>query len=152
MPVTRAPLASAPVYSAAPTFAWTCSDETMTAFRLQVSTSTNASDVVYDSGIAQLPGRIPLTVGVYGHSFTAPIYAGAPVATNGAPVFADGTNYFWRVAEYNAKFTSTDAKAWSSWTPFQMDIENGNRHPKLPTGYGRCGAVVRYFGPNISAE
>ena len=150
VPVTRAPLASAPVYSAAPTFAWTCSDETMTAFRLQVSTSTNASDVVYDSGIAQLPGRIPLTVGVYGHSFTAPIYAGAPVATNGAPVFADGTNYFWRVAEYNAKFTSTDAKAWSSWTPFQMDIENGNRHPKLPTGYGRCGAVVRYFGPNTN--
>ncbi len=148
VPVARAPIASAPVYSAAPTFAWTCADETMTAFRLQISTSTNRADVVYDSGVSMLPGRVPLANGVNAHTFTAPFYAGAPVATNGAFVVADGTNYFWRVTEYNAKYNTDGEKFWSSWTPFQMDVGNANRYPKTKTGYGKCGAVVRYFGPN----
>ena len=150
MPVPRAPLAEMPVYSASPTFSWSSSDASMAAFRIQVSTSENAADVVYDSGTRQLPGRERLTGGVIGYSFTAPVYIGAPVSTNGAPVFLDGTNYFWRVAEFNAKFNSADEKAWSAWTPFQMDAANQNRHPNLPTGYGKCGAVVRYFGPNTN--
>ena len=152
VPVARAPLADAPVYSAAPTFSWTCADDTMMAFRLQVSTSTNAADVIYDSGALTLPGRAPLTVGVNAHSFTAPIYVNDPVATNGAPVVADVTNYYWRVIEFNAKYSAADAKAWSAWTPFQMDVANENRYPKLPTGYGKCGAVVRYFGPGDAPE
>ena len=152
VPVTRAPLADAPVYSAAPTFYWSCADDTMTAFRLQVSTSTNASDVVYDSGVRQLPGRDSIAVGVMAHAFTPPLYVDDVVATNGAPVFADVTNYYWRVAELNAKYSDVDAKSWSVWTPFQMDVANENRYPKQPTGYGQCGAVVRYFGPGEAPE
>ena len=150
VPVTRAPLAAAPVYSAAPTFSWTCSDNTMTAFRLQVSTSTNAADIVYDTGIKQLPGSDSLTVGTFGYSFTAPIYAGAPIVTNGAPVFLDGSNYFWRVTEFNAKYNDVDPKFWSSWTQFQIDVVNANINPRLPTGYGKCGAIVRYYGANTN--
>ena len=150
VPVTRAPLADSPVYSAAPTFSWTCSDDTMTAFRLQVSTSTNATDIVYDTGIRHLPGSDSFTVGTFGYSFTAPIYAGAPVTTNGAPVFLDGSNYFWRVTEFNAKYNDVDPKYWSTWTQFQMDVANENINPRLPTGYGRCGAIVRYYGPNTN--
>ena len=150
VPVARAPIASAPVYSAAPTFSWTCADDTMTAFRLQISTSTNQSDVVYDSGIQHLPGRDYLAPSTFAHSFTPPFYVNDPVATNGAFVVADATNYFWRVTEYNAKYSATDAKAWSAWTSFQMDVRNENRYPKLSTGYGKCGAVVRYFGPNTN--
>ncbi|MBP5286057.1 MAG: hypothetical protein ILO34_08140, partial [Kiritimatiellae bacterium] len=36
---------------------------------------------------------------------------------------------------------------WSAWTPFQMDVANENRYPRLPTGYGNCAAAVRYYGP-----
>ncbi len=150
IPVVREPVSAAPVYSAAPEFSWSCSDDTMTAFRLQVSTSTNAADIVYDSGTTQLPGHEPLSAGVTGYTFTAPIYAGAPVTTNGAAIFLDGSNYYWRVIEFNAKYNTVDAKYWSAWAEFQMDVANENRYPNTKTGYGQCGAVVRYFGPNTN--
>ena len=150
-PAPVSPTLVSPVYSAAPTFTFTSPDDTMTAFRLQVSTSTNASDVVYDSGIRTLPGRVPTTVGTIGCTFTPQLYVSDPVATNGAPVFVDGSNYFWRVTLMNAKYNSPDA-GWGEWAEFQMDVANENRYPKLPTGYGKCGAVVRYFGPGEAPE
>lgn len=150
-PAPVSPTLVSPVYGAAPTFTFTSPDDTMTAFRLQVSTSTNASDVVYDSGIRTLPGRVPTTVGTVGCTFTPQLYVNDPVATNGAPVFVDGSNYFWRVTLMNAKYNSPDA-GWGEWAEFQMDVANENRYPKLPTGYGKCGAVVRYFGPGEAPE
>ena len=150
-PAPVSPTLVSPVYSAAPTFTFTSPDDTMTAFRLQVSTSTNAADVVYDSGIRTLPGRVPTAVGTIGCTFTPQLYVNDSVATNGAPVFVDGSNYFWRVTLMNAKYNSPDA-GWGEWAEFQMDVANENRYPKLPTGYGKCGAVVRYFGPGEAPE
>ncbi len=150
-PVTRAPLADAPVYSAAPTFSWSSGDDTMTAFRLQMaSVEGNVTNVVYDSGVRPIPARGSLSSGITARSFEAPIYAGAPVFTNGAPVIATGSNYLWRVTEYNAKFSTDSEDAWSAWTQFQFDVENENVVPGIPTGFGRCGAVVRYFGVNTN--
>ncbi|MBQ8125968.1 MAG: DUF1735 and LamG domain-containing protein [Kiritimatiellae bacterium] len=135
----ESPVDGGTVFSVSPTFKWTGTDETMTAFDLQVFDEAGA--LVYDSGAQLLPGRVD---GAY--TFTPGLYAGAPVATNGAPVFADGSNYFWRVAMLNAKFNAADADdatIWSAMTPFRMDLS----HKELTTGYGSAHAVVRYHGP-----
>ena len=144
VPSADSPRDGGTVFSVSPTFKWTCSDDTMTAFDLQVLDT--AGSVVYDSGVQLLPGRID---GAY--TFTPRLYADAPVATNGAPVFADGSNYFWRVAMLNAKYNTVDGDSlcgaddsiWSAKRSFKMDTA----HKGLPSGYGSAEAVVRYFGP-----
>ena len=133
------PVDGGTVFSAAPKFRWTCDDDTMTAFDLQVFDASE--NLIYESGIKLLPGRVD---GAY--EFNPWLYADAPVSTNGAPVFADGTNYFWRVAMLNAKYNtadSEDAAIWSAKTPFRMDLS----HKELTTGYGSANAIVRYYGP-----
>ena len=91
VPEVVSPYAGGLVFSAAPTFKWTNDDDTMTAFDLQVF--DEGGDLVYDSGVKLLPGRVE---GAY--TYSPWLYADAPAGTNGAPVFADGANYFWRVA------------------------------------------------------
>ena len=137
--VAESPRDGGTVFSASPTFKWTSTDDTMTAFDLQVFDAND--NLVYDSGTQLLPGRID---GAY--TFTPGLYADAPVATNGAPVFADGSNYFWRVAMLNAKYNTAetgDESIWSAKKPFKMDLG----HKQLTTGYGSANAVVRYYGP-----
>ena len=147
--VTQSPLETAPVYSACPEFMFTTGDENATAYRLQVSTTEGSSGVIYDSGVKMLPGRVGYTPGVSTYSVSPELYVGAPVATNGAPVFADGSNYFWRVALLNAKYSTAELESdWSRWTAFKTDVANEDRHPKTKTGYGKCDAIVRYFGPD----
>ena len=154
--VPVAPASFAPVYSAAPVFSWTCTDDTATAFRLQVRTTDG--DVIYDTGedCLRIPGRTVLSDGSVGCRFTPPLYVDMP-AKNGEAVFLrDGSNYQWRVALYNAKFRSDNTKflsadddrAWSAWTDFQMDVRNVNRNPYTSTGYGVATAAVRYYGPD----
>ena len=137
--VAESPRDGGTVFSASPTFTWTCTDDTLTAFDLQVFDAND--NLVYDSGTQLLPGRVE---GAY--AFTPSLYADAPVTTNGAPVFADGSNYFWRVAMLNAKYNTAetdDASIWSAKKPFKMDLG----HKQLTTGYGSANAVVRYYGP-----
>jgi len=139
VPTAASPVAGATVFSAAPTFTWTDADETMTAFALQVF--NEEGELVYDSGAQLLPGRVE---GAY--AFSPRLYADAPVSTNGAPVFVDGANYFWRVAMLNAKYNTADPDdetIWSEMTPFRMDLS----HKELTTGYGAAKAIVRYYGP-----
>ena len=153
VPTLREPIDAQPVYTARPTFRFVSNDETMKAYRLQISTSTNITDLVYDSGITILPGRTGLTVGTSVYAVTPELYAACCVTTNGSPVFADNTNYFWRVALFNAKYNEADdEKAWSKWGEFQMDNANVNRHPEQPTGYGNVAASVRYFGTARTAD
>ena len=140
-----APIAGAPVYSSAPTFRFTAGEDA-TAFAVQVET-LDGTTKVYDSGVQMLGGRSTFAGGQSAYAFTAPIYAGASAVTNGAPVFEDGKSYRWRVAAFNAKFTAAAEADYSAWEPFQMDVCNANRYPQLSTGYGRVGAIVRYFGP-----
>ncbi len=133
------PIDGAPVRSSAPTFTWTTQDESATAFKLQVADAEGA--IVYDSGIQLLPGR---TADAY--AFTPGISVGAPIVTNGAPVFVDGTNYSWRVALLNAKFNTAednDESAWNDWTDFRTAVNEGTR----AAGYGKCAVAVRYYGP-----
>lgn len=147
VPTLREPIDAQPVYSARPTFRFVNNDETMKAYRLQVWTSTNMTEMVYDSGVTILPGRTGLTAGTSVYAVTPNLYAGCCVSTNGSTVFNDNTNYFWRVALLNAKYNeSDDDSAWSKWGEFQMDVANVNRHPMVPTGYGNVAASVRYFG------
>ncbi|MBO5642418.1 MAG: LamG domain-containing protein [Kiritimatiellae bacterium] len=145
--IAKEPLATAPVYRAYPTMSFQTGDETMKAYRLQIATSTNKTDVIYDSGIKILPGRIGYTVGTLVHTVTPEFYWNCAVTTNGSYYVHDASNYYWRVALLNSKFNTAEFDSdWSKWTAFQMDVSNVNRYPLLPTGYGKCGAVVRYFG------
>ena len=133
--------------SSTPTFYWTSSDETMTAFKLQVfDTDTNE---VYNSGIRKLPASQQGT-----YFFTPDDLHIGFAATNGAPVFADGTNYTWRVALLNPKFNSIsddkDAEGWSTPAGFKMQVKPVDG---IVTGYGQAYATVRYFGPtNVAAN
>ena len=148
-----APVQSEEVYTAAPTLSFTCDDETATAFRIQIADNTG-SNIVYDSGVKVLGGRSAEGVGEFVCRFTPPAYADAPVVTNGAPLFADGAEYKWRVALFNAAFPASpdffnealDSVDWSAWVDFTMDVGNERINPSIPTGYGKVGAVVRYYG------
>ena len=146
-----------PVYSASPTLAFSVSDAKATGYRLQIR-RFGATSPIYDSGISLLPGRGGATVGVAACEVTPPIYANAPVysgTTTNRAVFADGTNYQWRVALYDAKYNATTddsdgSSEWSAWANFEMDVCNSNRYPRLPTGYGNATLTVRYYGPNTN--
>ena len=149
------PIDAEAVYAASPTFAFTVSDESATAYRLQIKYAGAAGTPVYDSGYMLLPGRTGTTVGSSAHMVTPPVYVGAPVYCNALTnhvMFADGSNYEWRVALYNAKYNSDsndfkDSEEWSKWASFQMDIANENHNPKIATGYGAATLAVRYYGP-----
>ena len=153
MATAVAPKDVAPVYSCSPTFAFTTSDEKATAYRLQVRLD-GATAPIYDSGIQLLPGRLGQTVGVAAYEVTPAIYADAPIytgTTTNHAIFADGTNYQWRVALYDSKYKSTKDDSdvsgeWGAWATFQMDLANKNRYPGIPTGYGATSVAVRYFG------
>ena len=127
--------------SATPTFRWTAVDKTMTAFKLQVFDSD--TNEVYNSGVRRLP---PSIGGLY--SFTPDDLYADFAPTNGAPRFADGTNYLWRVALLNAKFSSIDdafeTEEWSEPAAFRMQVENDGA---IVSGYGKVYATVRYYGP-----
>ena len=148
-----APVQSEEVYSASPDLSFACNDESATAFRIQIADDTG-TNIVYDSGVRILGGRSAESVGEFAHRFTPPVYADAPAVTNGAPLFADGAEYKWRVALFNAAFPANPDffdealdSNWSTWADFTMDVGNERINPRIPTGYGKAGAVVRYYGP-----
>ena len=146
-PVVKAPAQDKPVYAARPTFAFSSSDDTMTAYEIQVF-AANGVDKVWDSGVRILPARQGLGVGEYAYTVTPALYADCAVTTNGSTVFHDGSNYVWRVALMNAKFNDTsDPACWSEFGKFQMDVGNKNRYAQFATGYGSVAAAVRYYGP-----
>ena len=139
-----APIQGAVVVQAAPTFVWTSEDETMTAFRLQVC--DDEGSIVYDSGAKLLPARLNGT-----YTFTPDLYVDF-AATNGAPVFADGGSYRWRVGLLNAKFATIDEAAdadWSDWSDFATGVASTDGQL---TGYGSAAAAVRYYGPAAGDE
>lgn len=147
VPIAKEPVSDAPVYQAFPTFVFQTGDETMKAYRLQISTSTNRADVIYDTGVKMLPGRTSYTDGVIVYNVSPEFYWDCAVTTNGSFVAHDASNYYWRVSLLNSKFNDTLADSdWSRWNSFQMDVNNANRNPDIQTGFGKCGTVVRYFG------
>ena len=146
VPTAVRPVDGASVHSATPTFRWAMADETMTAFELQVRDADGV--VVYDSGIQRLPGRTATYVDTAHYAFNPFLSVNDCVNTNGAPVFADGTNWQWRVAVFNSKYNTADESAWSQWTDFRTDTVNNG----ISTGYGACTAAVRYYGPGAVAD
>ena len=154
------PVQNEQVYSAAPSFKFRSDDETATAFRVQIV--DEATNLVYDSGLRLLSGRAAEKVDQFVYRFDAPVYADAPAVTNGAPVFADGKSYKWRVALFNAAFPDEDkasdgfsaaldaSDGWTKWQSFAMDVKNTGVNPLLPTGFGTANAVVRYYGKALA--
>lgn len=146
VPRTLAPIDSAPVYSAQPTFRFSAPDETMTAYRLQVADQSGKT--IWDSDAVALPVRKPYTVdepSVW--SVTPELYVDNFVSTNNSAIFADGASYKWRVALMNAKYPTSDAESsWSGWAEFQMDVGNHNQNPDTQTGFGNAAAAIRYYG------
>lgn len=152
VPTVLAPIQSALVYAARPTFTFRCDDETMTAYCLQVATN-NTDGVIWNSGTNALPGRLSYTIEDGATYRVSPeLYVDTFATTNGTAVLVDGANYYWRVGLMNAKFNSVDKeedeknKIWSEWAPFQMDVRNNNPNPDVQTGYGNIAAAVRYYG------
>ena len=150
IPSALAPINSAPVYAARPTFTFQSSDETMMAYRLQVATNATPDGVIWDSGAVGLPARLSYTTENGATYRVSPeVYVDTFATTNGAAILYDGSNYFWRVALLNAKFNSVDEESgddWSEWADFQMDVRNRNQNPDVQTGYGNVAAAVRYYG------
>ena len=125
------------VKTARPEFKWSATDG-YTAFRLQI---WNAETNVYTSPLTALPPKD--SAGRY--FWTPPVYVGTDAADD-AWVLANNTNYRWRVAMYNAKFSDTNdaASAWSDFGAFETRLAAAN---DFSTRLGRADVRVRYFGP-----
>ena len=132
------PKADAIVTATRPTFVWDAI-EGFTAFRLQIADSEGA--IVYSSDIAALPARDSAKRYVW----QAPVYVGLNDTDDGWSL-ANNTNYSWRVAMYNPKFslTNDEASVWSDWTAFRTAAAEKN---DFSTAYGTAKVDVRYFGP-----
>ena len=144
--VAVSPIQTAPVYTARPTFTFVTDDETVTAYRLQVTDETGA--VLWDSGDAVLPGRVSYTPEEGStYRITPELYVDTFATTNGTPGFVDGGKYGWRVALLNAKYTTVESDDdWSAPADFRMDVRNRNQNPDVQTGYGKVATAVRYYG------
>ena len=123
-------------YGARPTFAWRMegdAPDSYTAFAIQV---TNASGVVWSSGIQPAPVR-----NIDGnYQWTAPIYPNDQ--TSFGKVFTNMNNYAWVVTMYNSKYQSDE---WSESRAFRMNAYAENEPNDV--GYGRLNVKVKYFGP-----
>ncbi|MBQ3314546.1 MAG: LamG domain-containing protein [Kiritimatiellae bacterium] len=130
-------LADPKVETARPEFKWSATDG-YTAFRLQI---WNAETNVYTSPLTALPPKD--SAGRY--FWTPPVYIGTDAADD-AWVLANNTNYRWRVAMYNAKFSDTNdaVSAWSDFGAFETRLAAAN---DFSTRLGRADVRVRYFGP-----
>ncbi len=139
------PIHSAPVYSAAPTFTWSTTNDNSTEFAVRILDSEGK--VVFTGERQRITGRDSTTVGGYTYRYTAPAYVGEALK--------DGETYTWQVIVGNAKFpvdevTMTNDDFWSIPAEFQMDVANANRYPGIPTGHKSAEITVRYFGPVAS--
>ena len=142
-PVLVSPSASsAPILrTARPTFVWRGGDG-YTAFALEIATSPSSEDVIWSSGTNALPA-----VSEAGHTWSPAVYVGRELA--------DGKSYFWRVAQFNAKYSTlapigeTDV-VWSDWAEFRTEIESTG----VDATCGRLEVDVRYYGPedDVSAS
>ena len=121
-----------------PTFVWSAIDG-FTAFRLQIADADGA--VVYSSDLAALPARDAAKRYVW----TAPVYVGLADSAD-SWTLANNTNYSWRVAMYNPKFSNTNdaASAWSDWSAFSTAVAEKN---DFTTSAGTAQVDVRYYGP-----
>ena len=137
-PVTPGSAGGAVVNTANPTFKWTmdCPDEEgYTAFRINVFDAAGRTKI-WDSGLQDAPKKVN---GVY--AYEAPLFVGDK--TLAGAVFANKTNYTWKVAMYNAKYSNqSETRAYSAGGLFRMEVqENGY-------SLGTANVAVRYFGPS----
>ena len=117
------------VSSARPVLKWQA-DSGYSAFALQIAKDESFVDVVYAT-TNFMPVAYP-----DGCRFLPDVYVGDGLE--------DGTTYYWRVAQLNAKFREN---AWSEVASFRTAVDS----TMVETGYGRLAAEVRYFGPANAA-
>ena len=117
------------VSSARPVLKWQA-DVGYSAFALQIAKDADFADVVYAT-TNFMPVAYP-----DGCRFAPEVYVGDGLE--------DGTTYYWRVAQLNAKFREN---AWSEVASFRTAVDS----TMVETGYGRLAAEVRYFGPAEAA-
>ena len=131
--------ASPIVTTVRPTFRWTGTDDNK-AFMLQIADA--AGTVVWSNDMQVLPARDTLSR----YAFTAPVFIGTNVLGAAVDSWAlnNHSNYQWRVAMFNAKYSSPADAAWSDWAQFRTEVADGNDF-STDSGTGRV--TVRYFGP-----
>ena len=130
-------LADPKVETARPEFKWSGADG-YTSFILQI---WNAETNVYASPLTALP-----PTDSFGRYFwTPPVYIGNDISDD-AWALNNNTNYRWRVAMFNAKFSDTNAAdvAWSDFASFETRLAPAN---DFSTRLGRADVKVRYYGP-----
>ena len=130
-------LADPKVETARPEFKWSGADG-YTSFILQI---WNAETNVYASPLTALP-----PTDSFGRYFwTPPVYIGNDISDD-AWALNNNTNYRWRVAMFNAKFSDTNAAdvAWSDFAAFETRLAPAN---DFSTRLGRADVKVRYYGP-----
>ena len=129
---------SAIFFGARPTFRWRMTNDTYTAFAIQVK---SGSTVVWNSGTQLVPPRNK--DGDY--LWTAPLYPGDQ--TSLGKVFANTNNYTWSVTMYNAKYQDD---FWSDERAFRVNVYAGNEPNNA--GYYGLNAIVKYFGPGTASS
>lgn len=140
------PVGGAFVYRARPEISWYMPED-YTAFSFELRKGATDGPLVYQSTDLKAPPR-DFTTGY--HVYDLPVYAGDTI-TNGV-AFETGTNYFWRVAALNSKYTLslTAAPAWSGWSGFRLAAG------RPPSGHGlsALGATLFYAGAatNLSGK
>ena len=127
---------------ARPTFRWTGPSD-CTAFRFQIRTA-DESLTNYVSETLVLPPRD--STGAY--VWQPQVYVATNVCGD-AWALDNNTNYSWRVAMYNAKWSDTNdtASVWSDWAEFSTAVAAKNGRESK---YGTAKVSVRYFGPGSS--
>ena len=117
-------------YRSWPTFRWRMTNDTFTAFAIQVLDDASGTPI-WESGTQMAPPR-----NINGeYVWQAPIYLGDGV-------FENMHNYKWRVTMYNAKFQTS---AWSDPRRFRMNVYAEDEANFAGT-YG-INVAVKYYGP-----
>ena len=114
------------VASAQPELTWRAT-EGYPAFAIQIASDEDFNEIVYAT-----TNWMPAAA-AEGCVYRPDAYVGEKLK--------NGTNYYWRVKQLNAKFREND---WSETAQFRTAIDSTN----ADTGYGRLNAEVRYFGPS----
>ena len=136
--VSPSPSSMPIVESQRPTFTWGGTDDN-TAFALRILDASRREIWSNTNTLAVLPPRN--ASGNY--VWTAPVFIGRDTCDD-VWSLENGTNYFWQVALFNAKFSKIEDAVWSDPAQFSTALAADN---DFTTSYGTAKVAVRYFGP-----
>ncbi len=131
------------VVTVSPIFKWEIPNgfNSYTAFKVEVTDDSGVFK--WNSGFQPMPPRVRNNDwnenSPWQYEWKAPLYVGA--LTDDGQLFANKTNYKYKVTLANARFRNICDLGWSNMATFRMDV------PTATTDYGTMDVAVRYFGP-----